>query len=86
VEGAVLGDVREHVLDQGLSPRTTNKILTLLHGVFRLAMERGTVARNPVAAARKAKQRKKKLGQYLTAPEVLSLAVEPADLLDGFAG
>jgi integrase len=65
---------REHLLDQGLSPRTTNKTLTLLHGVFKLAMERGKVATNPVAVARKAKQGKKKLGQYLHASEVLALA------------
>jgi Phage integrase, N-terminal SAM-like domain len=56
---------REHLLDQGLSARTTNKILTLLHGVFRLAMERGTVATNPVAVARRPKQGRRKLGQYL---------------------
>jgi integrase len=61
-------------LDQGRSARTTNKILTLLHGVFKLAIERGHAATNPVAVARKAKQGKKKLGQYLQASEVLTLA------------
>jgi integrase len=65
---------REHLLDQGRSARTTNKILTLLHGVFKLAMERGTVTSNPVAVARKAKQGRRKLGQYLQASEVLLLA------------
>jgi hypothetical protein len=59
---------REYLLDRELSARTTNKILTLLHGVFKLAMERGTVATNPVAVARKAKEGKKKLGQYLQKP------------------
>lgn len=67
---------REHLLDQGLSARTTNKILTLLHGVFKLAMERGTVATNPVAVARRAKQGRRKLGQYLHASEVLTLAAK----------
>jgi Phage integrase, N-terminal SAM-like domain len=38
---------REHRLDQGKSARTTNKMLTLLHGVFKLAMERGTASRTP---------------------------------------
>jgi site-specific recombinase XerD len=57
--------LRETLLDRGLSARTTNKILTLLHGVVKLAMERGTASSNPVAVARKAKQGKKKLGQYL---------------------
>jgi integrase len=65
---------REHLLDRKLSARTTNKTLTLLHGVFKLGMERGTVATNPVAVARKAKEGKKKLGQYLQASEVLALA------------
>jgi hypothetical protein len=65
---------REHLLDAGRSPRTTNKTLTLLHGVFKLAMERGHVATNPVAVARKAKQGRRKLGQYLQASEVLTLA------------
>jgi hypothetical protein len=59
---------REHLLDQGLSARTTNKILTLLRGVFKLAMERQKASTNPVAVARRAKEGKKKLGQYLQPP------------------
>ena len=47
---------REHLLDgtddaKGVSARTTNKTLTLLHGVFKLAMERHGLASNPVATA-----------------------------------
>jgi integrase len=71
-----VNEFREWLLDEGLSGRTTNKTLTLLHGVMKLAQERHGLTVNPVALTRRAKQRRRKLEQYLTAPEVMALVAK----------
>jgi integrase len=73
VTTATVNELRDAMLDEGLSGRTVNKTLVLLHGVFKLAQERHELVANPVALARRAKQRGRKLEQYLTPPEVMAL-------------
>jgi integrase len=69
-----VNEMRATMAADGLSGRTINKTLALAHGVFKLAQELHALPGNPVATARRAKQRRRKLEQYLTAPEVLTLA------------
>ncbi len=69
-----VNELRAAMAGEGLSGRTINKTLALLHGVFKLVQELHALPANPVATARRAKQRRRKLEQYLTAPEVLRLA------------
>lgn len=69
-----VNEMRGEMAGAGLSGRTINKTLALAHGVFKLAQELHALPSNPVATARRAKQRRRKLEQYLTAPEVLMLA------------
>lgn len=69
-----VNELRASMAAEGLSGRTINKTLALAHGVFKLAMELHALPTNPVATARRAKQRRRKLEQYLTAPEVLELS------------
>jgi len=69
---------RDKLLDDGRAGRTVNKRLVALHGIYELAIDRHGLRENPVARAKRAKQKRRKLEQYLTAPEVLLLA-ERAD-------
>jgi integrase len=39
--------LRRELLESGRSPRTVQKIMVLLHGIFKLAKRRGLMARNP---------------------------------------
>jgi integrase len=68
-----VNELREDMLDAGLSGRTVNKALALLHGILKLAQERHGLATNAAALARRAKQRRRKLEQYLAPPEVMAL-------------
>jgi integrase len=44
-------DFRRHLLAGPISPRSTQKLLVLLHGVFKLAKRRGLIESNPSADA-----------------------------------
>ena len=74
--------LRDAMSAEGRAGRTINKTLAILHGIYKLAVRRHKLAVNPVATALRAKQRRRKLEQWLTVDEVAALvaaATTPQD-------
>lgn len=66
---------RERLLREGrLSPRTIQKLLVLLHGIFKRAKRRGWIAANPVADAERVSVKRSGEFSVLSPTEVEALA------------
>src|SRR4051812_1163762 len=68
--------------DGKLSPRTINKLLVMLHGIFRRAMRVYGLVSNPVATIDRQPQRSSGDIEVLTPAEVLALADEAESVQD----
>lgn len=69
-------EYHDHLAKEGLSGRTINKHLTIVYGIFGRAMRQHGLAANPVQLADRARQRKRKVEQWLNPNEVLLLAAK----------
>jgi site-specific recombinase XerD len=80
---------RDALAADGRSGRTINKRLAALHAIYKLARRRHHLPENPVTLARRSKQRRRKLEQWLLPDEVLRLAsgrrAVPGCCMDGSA-
>ena len=68
-----LDELRGDLLDE-LSPRTAQKTLVLLHGIFRLAGRRGWTTGNPAADAERVTVRRRPEFAVLSPAEVQAIA------------
>jgi integrase len=87
VEAITTADIdrwRERLVHEGeLSARTINKLLALLHGIFKRAQRRWGIESNPAAAAERQPEHRSGDFDVLEAGEVLHLANHAANVQDG---
>jgi integrase len=65
--------------ERGLSPRTRNKLLTILHGVFQRARKNYGLAENPAAGVERARERYDEAAYDFYSPEEVWALVRAAD-------
>jgi integrase len=78
----VIESYRDALVDRGLSNRTVNKYLVVLHGIFKRAMKVYRLPENPLIAVEKRPNRKRAGIDVLSREEVMALVREAASELD----
>jgi integrase len=74
---------RDSLVERGLSNRTVNKYLIVLHGIFKRAMKVYRLPSNPVALVEKRPNKRRPGIDVLSREEVMALVCEAATELDG---
>jgi integrase len=83
VSPEMLEQIRDDLVASGLSDRTVNKYLTILHSIFAWAQRRYRLPANPVAAVEKRPQAKRASIDVFSREEVMALVRAAASEQDG---